>query len=484
MVRRRSPAPAMAAGDTARLYHRLTSSRYGPGLEWPEPGRPVPVGDPRMLAGLRPAGHGAPAGAVQGVSAGLAGRRAAARLGAGRRIGDLGARRPARRNADRPRPARTRPAAPPVRRRRSRHGARRSSLAVPRGRLGGRPLPARGLRLGPRRRRASGRRALVRPGRPRARPGRAAGGRRGHDADRHRRPVADRLEIRGARPSSRLLGRRDDARPDARAGGFGAGSARGCGRASPTSRSRGWSAPTASTSSRSRWSASATASRRSGPPARLRAAPSTRRRPSSRSSRARSTRATATASASHGRSARPCPIRRPPRTISMPSSCAAVRRASWIRARRCRGERLRLVVGGLAAGHPRPAFRRRPRGRGTGAGPLSLARPRPSAAPRFAARRALPRLLRPGPVSRRLLRRHGRDRPGQSRRLRLPRGPDRCRHRRRPPPPRRVRAWVRRIRDDLPRLGARASARRAVGGLLFTCVGMPTYRNKPGGRPG
>jgi hypothetical protein len=44
----------MAAGDTARLYHRLTSSRYGPGLEWPEPGRPVPVGDPRMLADFVP----------------------------------------------------------------------------------------------------------------------------------------------------------------------------------------------------------------------------------------------------------------------------------------------------------------------------------------------------------------------------------------------------------------------------------------------
>ncbi len=44
----------MAAGDTARLYHRLTSCRYGPGLEWPEPGQPVPVGDPRMLADFVP----------------------------------------------------------------------------------------------------------------------------------------------------------------------------------------------------------------------------------------------------------------------------------------------------------------------------------------------------------------------------------------------------------------------------------------------
>jgi hypothetical protein len=44
----------MAAGDTSRLYHLLTSSRYGPGLEWPAPGRPVPVGDPRMLGGFVP----------------------------------------------------------------------------------------------------------------------------------------------------------------------------------------------------------------------------------------------------------------------------------------------------------------------------------------------------------------------------------------------------------------------------------------------
>lgn len=44
----------MAAGDTARLYHRLTSCSYGPGLEWPAPGRPVPVGDPRMLADFVP----------------------------------------------------------------------------------------------------------------------------------------------------------------------------------------------------------------------------------------------------------------------------------------------------------------------------------------------------------------------------------------------------------------------------------------------
>ena len=44
----------MAPGDTARLYHHLTSCSYGPGLEWPAPGRPVPVGDPRMLADFVP----------------------------------------------------------------------------------------------------------------------------------------------------------------------------------------------------------------------------------------------------------------------------------------------------------------------------------------------------------------------------------------------------------------------------------------------
>src|SRR6266576_6432867 len=44
----------MAAGDAARLYHRLTSSRYGPGLDWPAPGRPVPVCDRRLLADFVP----------------------------------------------------------------------------------------------------------------------------------------------------------------------------------------------------------------------------------------------------------------------------------------------------------------------------------------------------------------------------------------------------------------------------------------------
>ena len=255
----------MAAGDTARLYHRLTSSRYGPGLEWPEPSRPVPVGDPRMLADFVPLDMARLPAPCKAYPPGVAGRPPAARLGAGRRIGDLGPGRPARRSVDRPRSARPRPAAPPVRRGGSRHGARRSSLAVPRGRVGGRPLPARGLPLVPRGCRASGRRPLVRPDRPRTDPGRAAGRWRSDDADRHRGPVADRLEIRGARASSRVLGCRHDARADPRTGGFGRISTRACGRASPTSRSPVWSAPMASTSSRSRWWASATRSRRSAP---------------------------------------------------------------------------------------------------------------------------------------------------------------------------------------------------------------------------
>ena len=46
---------------------------------------------------------------------------------------------------------------------------------------------------------------------------RTAGRRRGDDADRHRRAVAHRLALRGARLPPPVLGRRHDARPDARA---------------------------------------------------------------------------------------------------------------------------------------------------------------------------------------------------------------------------------------------------------------------------
>ena len=183
-------------------------------------GRP-PVGG----AGLRVAGPRALAAAVQGVpvraaddplprdwppvdvaaTAVLAGRRGrAAGSGSGRR--------------------RPRPAAPPVGGRGPgprRQAAVPAPVAVPRGRLRRRPFSARGLRLGQGRRGRPGRCPLVRPDRPRAGPGRAAGGRRAHDADRDRHPVADRLEVRGARLPPHLLGRRLDAGADPRAGRVG-----------------------------------------------------------------------------------------------------------------------------------------------------------------------------------------------------------------------------------------------------------------------
>ena len=61
------------------------------------------------------------------------------------------------------------------------------------------------------------RRPLVRPGRPCAGAGRPARRRRGDDADRHRRPVADRLALLRARLPPHLLGRGHGARADARA---------------------------------------------------------------------------------------------------------------------------------------------------------------------------------------------------------------------------------------------------------------------------
>ena len=67
--------------------------------------------------------------------------------------------------------------------------------------------------------------------------GRAARGRRGHHADRDRRAVADGLALRGARLPPHLLGRGNDARAGARARGLGRAWIRGCGRASRTRRS-------------------------------------------------------------------------------------------------------------------------------------------------------------------------------------------------------------------------------------------------------
>ena len=43
----------------------------------------------------------------------------------------------------------------------------------------------------------------------------------------------------------------------------------------------------------------------------------------------------------------------------------------------------------------------------------------------------------------------------------------------------------RRLGDDVPRLrDRRRSLGEPLAGLLFTCVGVPTYRSRPGGAPG
>ena len=44
----------MAPGDTARLYHRLTSYSYVPDDEWPTPAGPAPVDDPLVLQDFVP----------------------------------------------------------------------------------------------------------------------------------------------------------------------------------------------------------------------------------------------------------------------------------------------------------------------------------------------------------------------------------------------------------------------------------------------
>ena len=132
----------------------------------------------------------------------------------------------------------------------------RPDPAVARGRLGRRALPARGLRLRPRRGRAAGRRALVRPGRACAAAGRAARRRRGDDARRHRRPwrTGWRYAERGFRhiywDAGTMLAQ---ALALAESAGLGP---RLWTRFPDAAARRGWSAPTACTSSRSRSSAS------------------------------------------------------------------------------------------------------------------------------------------------------------------------------------------------------------------------------------
>src|SRR5437016_6446128 len=44
----------MAAGDTARLYHRLSSYSYTPEDEWPTPSLPRPIDHPLVLQDFVP----------------------------------------------------------------------------------------------------------------------------------------------------------------------------------------------------------------------------------------------------------------------------------------------------------------------------------------------------------------------------------------------------------------------------------------------
>ena len=211
----------MAAGDTARLYHRLTSSRYGPGLEWPEPGRPVPVGDPRMLADFVPLDMARLPAPCKAYPPGLpvSSCRATGRRSPGSATSVLAGRHVAApSDPDLPGLARLLHLSAGVVRVMERGDRRWLFRAA--GSAGGRfplevYLSARGVAGLP-----DGVHWYDPIGHA-THPGRAASGRRSDDAGRHWRPVADRLEIRRTRPPSRLLGRRHDARSDPRPGGIG-----------------------------------------------------------------------------------------------------------------------------------------------------------------------------------------------------------------------------------------------------------------------
>ena len=111
---------------------------------------------------------------------------------------------------------------------------------------------------------------------------------------------------------------------------------------------------------------------------------------------------------------------------------------------------------------------------------------RHAAARRQPARGALPRLPRPGARAGCRLRRHRRRRRCDPRRSRLPRGPARRRAGRRagcisPPIALGIGASGMTFLGLRDRRPARRSRWQA---LLFTCVGVPTYRTRPGGPPG
>src|SRR6266542_4142252 len=211
----------MAAGDAARLYHRLSSFTYVPEDPWSNPHLPPPIDHPLVPPGVRPVRARAPPTRHQALSLGPTKHRATARLDRASPGRDGGARRDVddRYAGGAPRP---RPAPPPVRwcgpvpRPQA---VTRRRLAIPGGRLGGRPVPTGGLRGRTRRGGPRGRRLLVRPCCARARPHRAAAARRRprDDCGRDRRRLADSVALHRARLPPRLLGRRVDARSTPRA---------------------------------------------------------------------------------------------------------------------------------------------------------------------------------------------------------------------------------------------------------------------------
>ena len=205
-----APADLVPARPGMGRGHRRSSDRAGPGSQ-----RHVPPPVVHQAICRTGGGHAAAPGTARDH-----------RTSAGRAGGHRG------RQARPPRPAEPLPPAVPVRRRGARHGTGLRDPPVPRRRIGGRPLPPGALRHGAVRRRAASRRALVRPARARARAGRPGAGRRprtgrragirrraGHC--RHRRPVAHRLALPGARLPAHLLGRRHDAGPAAGPGRLG-----------------------------------------------------------------------------------------------------------------------------------------------------------------------------------------------------------------------------------------------------------------------
>ncbi len=138
----------MAPGDTARLYHRLTSYSYVPPGVWP-----TPVDHPLVLQDFAPNDFGALADALQGLSARAARGRATAYLARDRHPRHGRAGRAVTRRAGAARPPHARPAAPPLGRRRASLAVQGSSApAVPSGGLGRWTFPVRGL---PRRRAVS-----------------------------------------------------------------------------------------------------------------------------------------------------------------------------------------------------------------------------------------------------------------------------------------------------------------------------------------